>query len=204
MQRRTSKMSYATQALAADLKAARISKGMSQRDLSALAGLPQAQISRIEAAAVDLRATSLIALAHALDLELVLVPRKAVPAVASFVRQSRGQMDPARAASLKEVTRIAETLRRLQIALPKLDGITRLQKSFADLQRFPLASVDAKTLRALRKSLARIEVPNLQADALNSGQEAMRRLHAKLAKQPSVQDPDPGGRPAYTLDEDDV
>jgi transcriptional regulator with XRE-family HTH domain len=197
-------MSYATQALAADLKAARISKGMSQRDLSALAGLPQAQISRIEAAAVDLRATSLIALAHALDLELVLVPRKAVPAVASLVRQSRGQMDSGRAASLKEVTRIAETLRRLQIALPKLDGITRLQKSFADLQRFPLASVDAKTLRALRKSLARIEVPNLQADALNSGQEAMRRLHAKLAQQPSVQDPDPGGRPAYTLDEDDV
>jgi transcriptional regulator with XRE-family HTH domain len=197
-------MSYATQALAADLKAARISKGMSQRDLSALAGLPQAQISRIEAAAVDLRATSLIALAHALDLELVLVPRKAFPVVASLVRQSRGQMDPARAASLKEVIRIAETLRRLQIAFPKLDGITRLQKSFADLQRFPLASVDAKTLRALRKSLARIEVPNLQAEALNSGQEAMRRLHAKLAQQPSVQDSDSGGRPAYTLDEDDV
>ena len=93
-------MSYATQALAVDLKAARISKGMSQRDLGALAGLPQAQISRIEAAAVDLRATSLIALAHALVLDLVLVPRKAVPAVASLVRQSRGQLDPACTASL--------------------------------------------------------------------------------------------------------
>jgi hypothetical protein len=74
----------------------------------------------------------------------------------------------------------------------------------AVLQRFPLASVDAKTLRTLRRSLARIEVPSLQTDALNSGQEAMQRLHAKLAQQPSVPDADPGGRPAYALDEDDV
>lgn len=197
-------MSYATQALAVDLKAARISKGMSQRDLGALAGLPQAQISRIEAAAVDLRATSLIAIAHALDLELVLVPRKAVPAVTSLVRQTRGQMDPARAASLKEVTRIEQTLRRLQMALPKLDRITRLQKAFADLQRFPLPCVDAKTLRNLRKSLARIEVPSLQSDALNSCQEAIRRLHAELAQQPLVSDPDPGSKPAYVLDDEDV
>lgn len=204
MQRRTSNMSYATQALAVDLKAARISKGMSQRDLGALAGLPQAQISRIEAAAVDLRATSLIAIAHALDLELVLVPRKAVPAVTSLVRQTRGQMDPARAASLKEVTRIEQTLRRLQMALPKLDRITRLQKAFADLQRFPLPCVDAKTLRNLRKSLARIEVPSLQSDALNSCQEAIRRLHAELAQQPLVSDPDPGSKPAYVLDDEDV
>lgn len=197
-------MSYATQALAVDLKAARISKGMSQRDLGALAGLPQAQISRIEAAAVDLRATSLIAIAHALDLELVLVPRKAVPAVTSLVRQTWGQMDPARAASLKEVTRIEQTLRRLQMALPKLDRITRLQKAFADLQRFPLPCVDAKTLRKLRKSLARIEVPSLQSDALNSCQEAIRRLHAELAQQPLVSDPDPGSKPAYVLDDEDV
>jgi len=81
-------MNYATQAIAASLKVARESKGLSQRDLSLLAGIPQAQISRIEAAAVDLRATSLIALAHALDLELALVPRKAMPAVKSITRQS--------------------------------------------------------------------------------------------------------------------
>ena len=40
-------MSYDTEAIAASLKEARASKGLSQRDLSVIAGVPQAQISRI-------------------------------------------------------------------------------------------------------------------------------------------------------------
>ncbi|AGA34942.1 hypothetical protein TVNIR_3305 [Thioalkalivibrio nitratireducens DSM 14787] len=56
--------------------------------MSALAGIPQAQISRIEAGTVDLRVSSLVALAHALDLELALVPRKAVPAVRALTKEA--------------------------------------------------------------------------------------------------------------------
>ncbi len=63
-------MNYETQEIAERLQKARTAKGLSQRDLSALAGIPQAQISRIEAGAVDMRLSSLVALAHALDLEL--------------------------------------------------------------------------------------------------------------------------------------
>lgn len=197
-------MSCATQVIAANLKAARTSKGMSQRDLSGLAGVPQAQISRIGAGAVDLRATSLIALAHALDLELVLVPRKAIPAVTSIVRQSGGQADPSRGPSLKEIARIAESLRRLQMAVPNLDEITRLQKSFSDLQRFQLPSVDAKTLKALRKSLERIEAPSLQAETLKRCQDAMRRLYTQLAQRPTVPPQDTGVKPTYALDDDNA
>ena len=197
-------MSYATQAVAADLKAARISKGMSQRDLSALAGVPQAQISRIEAGTVDPRVTSLIAIANALDLELTLVPRKAVPAVKSIVRQSGGQADPTRGPSQKEITRIAETLSRLQVAMPNLDGVTRLQKTFADLQRFQLPAIEPETLRALRKSLERIEVPSFQIEALTRSQDAMQKLRNQLAHQPFVPSQDASPRPAYSLDEDDA
>lgn len=88
MHKETSKVAYGVRSTAARLQAARQAKGLSQRELSALAGMPQAQISRIEAGAVDLRLSSLVALAHALDLELVLVPRKAVPAVRSLSRDA--------------------------------------------------------------------------------------------------------------------
>jgi len=77
----TSNALYETQAITARLRAARLAKGFSQRDLARLTGLPQAQLSRIEAGQVDLRLSSLAAIAHALDLEITLVPRKAVPAM---------------------------------------------------------------------------------------------------------------------------
>jgi len=72
------------------LRAARLAKGMRQARLSQLAGVPQAQISRIETNAVDLRVSSLVCLAHALDMEVVLAPRKAMPAIQSILRQATG------------------------------------------------------------------------------------------------------------------
>lgn len=81
-------MVYAVEYLANALKAARAGKKLSQRGLSKATGMPQAQISKIENAAVDLKASSLIELARALDLEVMLVPRKQVPAVKSIIRLS--------------------------------------------------------------------------------------------------------------------
>ena len=79
-------MTYVTDKVATALKAAREHKGMSQRDLAGRSGVPQSHISKIEASSVDLRLSSLSALAHALDLEIVLVPRKAMPAVTTILR----------------------------------------------------------------------------------------------------------------------
>ncbi|PWG62713.1 helix-turn-helix domain-containing protein [Sediminicurvatus halobius] len=84
-------MPYHTEHLAARLKAARKRKGFSQRALSARTGLPQAQISKIESAKVDLRLSSLVELARALELELMLVPRKAMPAVQAVIRSTEGE-----------------------------------------------------------------------------------------------------------------
>ena len=79
-------MTYATEHLAGTLKNARRAKGLSQRALGKMAAIPQGHVSKIEAGAVDLRVSSLVELARALDLELMLVPRKTVPAVQSIVR----------------------------------------------------------------------------------------------------------------------
>ena len=80
-------MTYATEHVARTLRNAREARGMSQRALSARAGIPQSHISKIENGAVDLRVSSLVELARVLDLDLVLVPRKAVSAVRAIVRR---------------------------------------------------------------------------------------------------------------------
>ncbi len=62
------------------LRAERTAQRLSQRALGELAGLTQAQVSRIEGGGVDPRASSVVELARALGVELMLVPRKVVPA----------------------------------------------------------------------------------------------------------------------------
>jgi HTH-type transcriptional regulator/antitoxin HipB len=79
-------MKYTIIDIAEKLKAARAARGLSQRKLSQLAGVPQGHISKIESGNVDLRVSSLIQLARALGLELTLVPRKTLPAVNTIAR----------------------------------------------------------------------------------------------------------------------
>ena len=52
--------------------------------------MPQSHISKIESGGVDLRISSLIALARVLDLELLVAPKKSVPAIKSIIRSSQG------------------------------------------------------------------------------------------------------------------
>ncbi|NBC47602.1 MAG: helix-turn-helix domain-containing protein [Gammaproteobacteria bacterium] len=67
--------------LATQLKAAREAAGLNQRALAAMTGLQQGQLSRIETGAVDPRLSSVVEIARALELELVLVPRRSLLAV---------------------------------------------------------------------------------------------------------------------------
>ncbi len=86
-------MSYVTEQILQSLREARVRKGFSQRALSDRSGVPQSHISKIESGAVDLRVSSLIALARALDLELFVAPKKTVPAIKSIIRSSKGGYD---------------------------------------------------------------------------------------------------------------
>lgn len=86
-------MSYVTEPIVATLREARVRKGLSQRELSARSGVPQSHISKIESGSVDLRLSSLIALARVLDLELLVAPKKSVPAIQSIIRTTNGTHD---------------------------------------------------------------------------------------------------------------
>ena len=95
-------MTYATEHIASTLKDARRAKGLSQRVLGKKAAVPQSHISKIESGAVDLRVSSLVELTRALDLELMLVPRKTVPAVQAIMRRDGAPSSARPAYSLHE------------------------------------------------------------------------------------------------------
>lgn len=90
-------MTKDTEEIAQALRQAREAMGLSQRALSKRAGVPQGHISNIERGTVDLRLSSLVSIARALDLELVLVPRKSLPAVQTIAKAS-ARMEPQRPA----------------------------------------------------------------------------------------------------------
>src|SRR5690348_8107847 len=73
------------------LKKARIAKGISQRELGEMVGLPQSHISKIESGLVDLQISTLIQLARVLDLEPMLIPRSFVRIVEALLRGEKSK-----------------------------------------------------------------------------------------------------------------
>lgn len=86
-------MNYSTQHISRQLKQARETKGLSQRELGARSGVPQSHISKIENGSVDLRLSSLVAIARALGLELALIPHAHLAAVKSIVGSAENRID---------------------------------------------------------------------------------------------------------------
>lgn len=76
-----------TEHLSRGLSAARARSGLSQKTLAERSGLPQSHISKIENHQVDMRLSSLVSLSRLLGLELVLVPKIAMPGVQAIIQQ---------------------------------------------------------------------------------------------------------------------
>ena len=79
-------MDYSVAHWIEQLKRARKRKGLTQAELGKKVGLPQSYISKVEGGSIDIRLSSLLELARALELEPMLVPRSLVPAVQSLTR----------------------------------------------------------------------------------------------------------------------
>jgi transcriptional regulator with XRE-family HTH domain len=187
------------------MKEARARKGLSQRELSAKSGVPQSHISKIESGRVDLRVSSLVALARVLDLELELVPKKSIPAVKSIVRSSVN-------------TDIAEEQRRIQKQLSRFDDV------MAKVSKLSAVANLHKEMDAISRLTSQIEhfQPNIKAlekiesstkalekalnqnsgfqDAIRKSEENLRAIRNVAAHSPF---PSLATRPAYSLDEVD-
>jgi transcriptional regulator with XRE-family HTH domain len=199
------KTSYSTEDIGQILREARENQRLSQRELSSLSGVPQGHISKIEKGAVDLRLSSLIALARSLDLEPTLVPRQAVPAVQSIIRSTERPATMRR----EEASLAAKELRRLQKTVAgHFSGITQppnelaqLQRQIRELQNFKLSGSELESIRSARQAFK----ANLHnTDNVEVIRELLTRLrnlrnalaHASHAPQSETV------RPAYSLDED--
>lgn len=193
-------MSYALEEFSEQLRAAREKKGLSQRELSALAGVPQSHISKIENSGVDLRISSLAAIARALDLELTLVPRKALPAVKS-VSRSVTQSTISSPEVQREFDHLAKAIKAASAAVQS-PALQNVQRRLRELKLVQPQIIDPEVLRKIRRTFEQVEKSGSLSAAENAAKQLSslrNRIVHSLPEQMSLDTP----RPAYRLEDDD-
>ena len=199
-------MSYTTAYFVHTLRVARESKGLSQRELSRRAGVPQSHISRIENGTIDLRLSSLVALSRVLDLEPILVPRKALSAVQSIIRSNTkpsGESYKNRRMAQRALKDFQETIEQLAKTHISSEDLTQLQRKVRRLQLSRLTSPDVESIQTLNRSIKPLvnspDNPNILRQVLAKLQsliDALTNSSANAAQPESV-------RPAYSLDDEE-
>lgn len=209
-------MPYANEEIIDALKRAREAKGLSQRALSARTGVPQSHISKIEAGNADIRLSSLVELARALELDIKLVPRRAVPAVDSIVHSIAPRpVSPIDKNLARELKQSLETLEALRIYPDALEAARTLQENLRPFNEVQRLKVDpgrlheiTRPLRQMQKLLDQqkaldeaFELPARTLEQLDALADASRQLRSFSVHSGAA---DPGTpRPAYRLDNDD-
>jgi transcriptional regulator with XRE-family HTH domain len=174
------------------LIAARRRAGLSQRALGAKVGVAQSHISKIERAAIDPQLSSLMELARALGLELMLIPVQLVPAVQTLRREAAP--DPRQLPSTidHDLNRLARQAQELMKRFPETRvlfdiaatanemRIARLDTSAAGAAR-PLIDAATTILKGLRGSRDQLPTAHTAMDAnveqaLISTERALRNL----------------------------
>lgn len=137
---------YAVRNLTKTLRDARLAGGDSQKELAERAGLGQNRLALIETGEVDLRASTLIQLARALDLELVLVPRRLLPAVQSLTATPLKSNQDTEHRSVRRSP--SRALRQI------LGHVTALEREYPKSTDLAQANRAAKALRDISAELA--------------------------------------------------
>jgi transcriptional regulator with XRE-family HTH domain len=194
-------MSYAADHIVSALRTAREKKGISQRELSAKAGVPQAQISRFENGDVDIRLSSLVSLGRALDLEIELVPRKAVSAVESIVRATTSSERAIQTTrTLNDVAKLVRTLK--SVRSPEISSVAmeKVLSQLRMLERFPPTAEQLKAVKRFNDTLAKTKLPELDPEVFARHAKAIEHIRNQVAHAPL---PASLPKPAYALDEEE-
>lgn len=190
-------MGYKTEDFARQIQAVRQAAGLSQRELSAKTGVTQSQVSQFESGTHEPRLSKLIDLARALDLELVLVPRKTLPAIQSIVRASEPQRESPTYA-LREIER-AERLVTKQRALHGPNAaLDRLGDALRFFRHAPIRAAEIAAISAGADRLRRYPASPENAEVLDDIAADWTAMRNRLARGRSE-----APRPAYAMAEDD-
>ncbi|MBS7543050.1 helix-turn-helix domain-containing protein [Ancylobacter oerskovii] len=193
-------MSYKGDGLIAQAREVREASGLSQRVLSARTGLTQSHISQIESGKMEPGLSSFIDLTRALDLELVLVPRKLVPAVLGVIkaqatpdmRVHAGQPNDKRFARAERLVKKMKQLHGSSVDLDRIEEMLRF------LRRVNLSAQEMQLARELIARLERYQASEQAAPVIRDIAQNLQRLRNSIAHgRPSEP------RPAYSLDDGD-
>jgi len=195
-------MTYSTEQIVRALREARASKGLSQRALAKLVGVPQSHISKIENGTVDLRLSSLIEIARALGLEITLVPRTALPAVQSIVRSTApAKRTDALTDIAKEYQQLVESLNTALRIDPMAQEIAQMRRQVKDLQRLHVVPPDTNFLREIDKAVRDFNNHTKGLDELKSYLADIQRLRNSFVHSISGTE---SVKPAYSLEDESL
>ncbi len=191
-------MSYQRESLILQAREVREASGVSQRALSERAGLTQSHISQIESGKMEPGLSSFIDMTRALDLELMLVPKKLVPAVLGLVKAQAtpdmhvhaGQPNDKRFARAE---RLVKKMKQLYGSSADLD---RIEEMLHFLRRVNLSDQEMQLVRELIARLERYQASEQAAPIVRDIAQNLQRLRNSIAHG-APSEP----RPAYSLDE---
>lgn len=191
-------MTYQSESLIAQAREIREASGVSQRALSERAGLTQSHISQIESGKMEPGLSSFVDMTRALDLELMLVPKKLAPAVLGLVKAQAtpdmhihaGQPNDKRFARAE---RLVKKLKQLYGSSADLD---RIEDTLRFLRRVNLSDQEMQLVRELIARLERHQASTQAAPIVRDIAQNLQRLRNSIAHG-APSEP----RPAYALDD---
>jgi len=201
---------YSIKQLALTLRDARIARGISQRELAERAGVGQSRLARIEAGDVDVRTSTLVQLARALDFELVLAPRRVLPAVQSLTnvpsRRPRGaERRSVRGTPIRVLRQIQQSVAVLERDHPSSNELSEVKSALQAVIELG-QDLEISSLEPLRRSvrwLALARANNSQAQPLLVKTAAqLKQLRQMLPAPAHLQQAPEVQRAAYSLEDE--
>lgn len=190
-------MSYKTEDFARQIRVARQAAGLSQRGLSSKAGVTQSQVSQLESGAHEPRLSKLIDLARALDLELVLVPRKMLPAIQSIARSTQPQIESPTYA-LGAIERAERVIKKHKILYGPDAALDRMHDTLRYFRHAPIRAAEIESINDGADRLKRYTASPRSAGIVREIAEEWTEMRNRLAHGRSEPQ-----RSAYATDDDD-
>ncbi len=184
------------------LRSARQDAGVSQRELSRRTGITQSHISQTESGRSEAGLSTVIQMARALDLELMLVPKKLVPAVEGIIGRNTpdSQLSVADGgAALKEIDRGLRATRKLELIYGASAELEAITGTLREMRRLRLTRGEAAALTNLIQTMIRFQASPQAQPELRRISQTLRQLRNAIVHTPAAEAP----RPAYGVEDDD-